>query len=94
MGLNPNDPQLRSARYTGRYSLPGLGELDVKIVEGRLVAVIPEAPPGSDITFIPEGEDTFRMKGGPAHGERAIFGRDAAGAVTQLKAGSFILQRQ
>ena len=43
---------------------------------------------------MPEGEHTFRMRGGPVNGELATFALDDAGTVTELKAGSFTFQRQ
>lgn len=74
--------------------MPDLGqEIEVKIVDDKLMVTIPGAPPELEITLAPEGGRQFRMKGGPVDGELAIFELDEVGSVTGVKAGNYYFER-
>lgn len=75
--------------YFGSYYMMGM-MLNVQEMDGRLVAAMPGVPAGFEIELHPlDGEDAFRMKGGPADGSSIQFKRNEEGNVTVLKVGNF-----
>jgi hypothetical protein len=81
-------------KYTGRYSMPGLAEIEIKIIDGKMVVVRPGASTEIIARLTPEGEHKFRINGGHLTGELAIFELNETDNVTYMKLGSFTLQRK
>ena len=81
------------ARYTGRYSLPGVAVVDIGVTDGALTAGSPAAP-GLVIQCTPSGPHTFLMDGGPMSGEPAVFEFDEAGPAVRMRAGPYTLVRE
>lgn len=82
-------------RYVGRYSMPGIMDVDVAVLDGHLVVIAPAGTAQSSaIQLVQEGPATFRAGGELIAGEPVVFESDAAGAITHVKAGSYRFERR
>jgi CubicO group peptidase (beta-lactamase class C family) len=82
-------------RYTGRYSMAGIVELDVQVSEGRLIGVVPGARSGAgtEVRLVHEGGHRFRTHGGPVSGEVATFEPGEGGIIVGVQLGPYPLVR-
>jgi hypothetical protein len=70
-------------------------DVDLVLFESNLAVCMPAgASPSSDVIPIPEGESSFRMKGGMINGEPVVFEADDAGRITRRRGGSYVLERK
>lgn len=78
-------------QYTGRYEVFGF-TVDISVVDGELLAAVPDVPAGYEIVLAPVGEHAFRMQSGPFRGAvmAAVFGDDG---VSGFQAGPFLINR-
>ena len=86
-------------RYTGRYRNTW-GDMDVRLLDGNLVIVDPEADEPLDgmIGLIPDGKDRFRVPvpdrlSYDSVGESVTFERGPNGVVLRMKYGANYLQK-
>lgn len=80
-------------QYVGVYEHL-MGDVEIRLVQNRLVLSSPDAPPGAGVPLVPEGPHRFRMKGGFVSGESLVFERDAAGNVTRALVGPYPYDRR
>ncbi|ODS35230.1 MAG: hypothetical protein A7315_01905 [Candidatus Altiarchaeales archaeon WOR_SM1_79] len=80
--------------YVGIYLWKEMGRsFEIKIDHDRLVMTSPDAP-DMMVTLEPEGDHTFRMKGGPADGAVLIFQVNENGEVFKACIGSSCFERK
>jgi len=76
--------------YLGFYYFMGM-VLDVKEVDGQLVAAVPGVPAGYEIVLEPTEGDNFRLRGGPLDGMVSTFVHDESGEVVSIQTAGFEL---
>jgi len=76
--------------YTGFYYFMGLA-LNVREMDGQLVAAMPDVPEGYEILLESFDPDQFWMDGGPLNDETVAFVRDEANEVRAMRTGGFEL---
>jgi hypothetical protein len=90
-----SEPDPAWQKFVGTYTWKHSNE-QVMLLNGELVLIVPNAenPWESRITLTPDGENTFRMKGGSSSGERCKFDVDASGRVTRMTTGGYYSLRK
>ena len=82
-------------KYAGRYRIRFLERLVDILCNGEQLKVeFPGMPSEYAILLIPEGENRFRIKGGPIHGDVAEVLLDTNNRVVGLRAGPYLLDRE
>jgi CubicO group peptidase (beta-lactamase class C family) len=89
----PPPPPAHWQKYAGIYRDP-FGRSEVRIRHNQLELVSADDPEAKPIELAPEGENKFRMKGGPSSGELLVFELDSAGNVTGMWVGRFPMDRE
>jgi CubicO group peptidase (beta-lactamase class C family) len=81
--------------YLGRYqSAVGKAEVEVMLVDAKLMVRSVNQPLTSAIVLKPKAEHVFTMEGGSSKGEPAVFEVDEEGNVTKVRMGGYPFLRK
>ncbi len=76
--------------YLGRYqSAVGKAEVEVMLVDAKLMVRAVNQPLTSAIVLSPKAEHVFTMEGGSSKGEAAVFELDEEGNIAKLRMGGY-----
>jgi len=77
-------PNAELHRYCGRYTVSSFPDVEIALVDRKLLFVESGSPPTTWLTLVPEGEHRFRIKGKYYNEGIAIFETDSSGRPTRL----------
>lgn len=76
-------------KFTGKYHSKYFGDIEIKLLDGRLLLTDPLAPPGLETVLIPLGPQKFMMSGGDEDGEFALFEASDDGTIKSINTAGY-----